>query len=299
MRTNTNVCAVVITYNIGKDIYKCVDAIKGQVDKVVIIDNGSNRDTINELAKLDENDYIKIIYNNENYGIAKALNYGVRFALSEGYEWIFTLDHDSVATENMIENMICVYENLSENERDKVAIIAPTYVDKSETETVNFKCEKYSFDIDNLKNVIVEMTSGNLVKASIFNKIGFFNEKLFIDFVDHEFCLRIKRKNYNILKVSNIILLHSLGDSVNKSFLGKKIIVTNHSVIRRYYITRNRFYCWKEFKSDFPTWVREDKLRFINEIIKIQLHEKNKLSKYKMIIKGVLDSKRFIFGKYK
>lgn len=299
MKTNTNVCAVIVSYNIGKDIYKCVDAIKNQVDKVVIIDNGSDINTIDELDKLEKNNYMKIIYNNENCGIAKALNLGVEFALSEGYEWIFTLDHDSVATENMINNMLNVYENLEEKEKDKLAIITPNYVQKNENENIICKKEKYDFDINNLKSVIIEMTSGNLVKTSIFNEVGMFNEKFFIDFVDHEFCLRIKRKKYNIITVSNIILLHSLGESVNKSIFGKKIIVTNHSILRRYYITRNRFYCWKEFKEDFPSWVLGDKLRFINEIIKIQFFEKNKIPKYKMIVKGIKDYRRKVYNKIK
>ena len=42
------------------------------------------------------------------------------------------------------------------------------------------------------------MTSGNLLNLKIAEKIGDFEEKLFIDEVDHDYCYRIRRKaNYS------------------------------------------------------------------------------------------------------
>ncbi|MDP4088150.1 MAG: glycosyltransferase family 2 protein, partial [Bacillota bacterium] len=114
---------------------------------------------------------------------------------------------------------------------------------------------------------------------------------------DHYFCLKLKRLGFDIIRVENAILLHSLGNSIPKSILGQKITVTNHSPLRRYYMTRNRLYTWKEFKKDFPEWYKEDLGRFINETIKIILYEDRKLSKLRSIMGGVLDYGKKVMGK--
>lgn len=46
MHDISNICAIIVTYNIGKDLYKCFNSIVNQVDKVVIVDNGSSKETI-------------------------------------------------------------------------------------------------------------------------------------------------------------------------------------------------------------------------------------------------------------
>ncbi|TEB40741.1 glycosyltransferase family 2 protein, partial [Flavobacterium circumlabens] len=79
---------------------------------------------------------------------------------------------------------------------------------------------------------IIVMTSGNIVNLKIHEKIGGFEEKLFIDYVDIEYCLKLKKEGYSIANLPNVLLQHELGDSKRTSFLFVKAIVTNHSSIR-------------------------------------------------------------------
>ena len=51
-------------------------------------------------------DEITVIYLNENKGIASALNKGIDYSIKKGYQWVLTLDHDSIVTEDMINNML-------------------------------------------------------------------------------------------------------------------------------------------------------------------------------------------------
>ena len=99
--------------------------------------------------------------------------------------------------------------------------------------------------------------------------------------------------------VNNAILIHNLGESIKKSVLGLKITPTNHSPLRRYYMSRNRRYIWDKYKEDFPEWILIDKRRFITENLKIILFENNKIEKFKYIKKGINDYKNNIFGKFK
>lgn len=141
------------------------------------------------------------------------------------------------------------------------------------------------------------ITSGNLIKADLIRNIGFFNDNLFIDYVDYDFCCRIIENDLFIMKVNNAILIHNLGDTMRKKFLWKDVEYTNHSYIRRYYISRNRFYVWNKYKHIAPNFIYNDKKESLEEIIKILLFENNKILKLKMIIKGYIDFKNNIYGK--
>lgn len=289
------VCGVIVAYNTGKDIIHTVEAIKNQVEKLLIVDNGSSEETICQLKLYKNNSNIEVIYNEENKGIAAALNEAVKYAISNDFNWLLTLDDDSLATPNMVSELLDVYNHFDKQTQKKVAFISPKHVEKFNAKNIT---NDYFYNVNNIQKVTIDMTSGNLVRCDIFKTVGVFNENLFIDFVDHEFCLRINKEGYEIFKVNSIYLLHSLGNSKDIILFGKRITVTNHSPLRRYYITRNRFYCWKIFKDSFPQWVKEDKKRFINESIKIILYENNKFKKLKMILRGITDYKNNKFGKF-
>lgn len=286
-------CCIIVTYNIGNELGKCFFSIKDQVDEVVIVDNGSNKETVEYIDSLKQEFGIKVILNDENMGISYALNQGVKYALDKGYEWILTMDNDSQATEGMIDSMMDVYDNLGVDEKKQIAGIFPQYIEKGFINNIdNIKSDKNS----DFEYVISEITSGNLVKSNIFNLVGNFEEKFFIDYVDHEFCYRITNKGFKLIKVKGAILLHSLGNTKIKKVLYKNIRYTNHSSLRRYYITRNRFYTWKNYKN-LKGVISFDKRQFVKENLKILFFEDDKIKKFKMIIKAYNDYRNNIFGK--
>ncbi len=288
-----SICAIIVSYNCDEQILLGINSIKNQVDHVLIIDNGSNNKSI-ELLKQTANDQVEIIYNINNMGIAYALNQGVKYAQNNGFTWIVTLDQDSIATKAMIENMLNVYDSLSDNQKLKVLSLVPVHIEE------NAYVEKQNHGSSvKFEEVVTEITSGNLIKTLTFDKVGYFDEKLFIDCVDHEFCLRISKCGYKIIKVYDSILIHNLGDTKIRKVFTKKIQYTNHSFIRRYYISRNRQYVWNLYKKTFPEWVKNDKKAAAKDIIIIILFERDKWLKIKMILKGYYDFKRNKFGELK
>ncbi|MGU8928578.1 glycosyltransferase [Clostridium perfringens] len=287
------VCCIIVSYNIGKKIEQCVLSIINQVGKVIIVDNGSNEETLKSLNYLLKKYNVDLILNKENKGIATALNQGVSYAIKNNYDWILTLDNDSKATANMVNIMLKTYFSLPYAIKKDIAGMFPCYL---EEKIEDFGCIEASDNLFEYNYIITDMTSGNLIKAETFKKVGFFNEDLFIDYVDHEYCYRVNERGLKFIKVKNAILLHSLGNTKQKKFLNKKIRYTNHSYVRRYYITRNRFYTWKRFSS-FKKEIRFDKLCFLKENIKILIFEDDKIKKVKMSLKGYKDFKKNKFGK--
>jgi len=290
---NYNICAIITVYNIGSDINKCLDAICNQVSEVILVDDGSDKETLRVLKTLESNKRVTVIYNKINLGISVALNKGVEYVLSKKYEWILTLDQDSIALPNMVSNMLSTYEDIPQRFKNKVMIVVPRIMERA-FEDINSFENNYN---DAYEFISMGITSGNLIKAETFNKVGKYNEKFFIDFVDNEFCLRIKKLGYSIIRANNSVMFHMIGDSQHHKFLFKPCICTNHNSNRRYYITRNRFYTWHEYSKVDRVWVLNDIKSFIGEIVKIILWEDGKLSKLKMIKKGLRDYRKNIYGK--
>lgn len=287
-----SVCCIIVTYNIGKRFYNCYNAIANQVEKVIIVDNGSNEETVSILNKLKEYENTEVIYNGDNLGIAYALNKGIKYALKKEFNWILTMDNDSIATNNMVKSMLEQYENIEDKE--EVMGLFPTYIDlgynDENKQLSNIKTGKYKY-------LNAEITSGNLLKSTVFNELGFFEEKLFIDMVDYEFCFRIRSKGYKLVQLEDTILYHNLGNTKIKKIAGKDVYCTHHNPIRRYYITRNRFYTWNKYKECNFSELKKDKKAFLKEALKILVLEENKIEKVKMIFKGFKDYKHNIYGK--
>lgn len=290
-----SVAAVIITYNVENDFKKRINKLKGKVDEIIVVDNGSKDKTISMLKELERE--ITIIYLEENKGIAYALNKGINYSIKKGYNWILTLDHDSIITDDMIKNMLNCYESFDEDFKEKVAMLVPIHVEEKEYKSSDSNSSKVSSV--SYMEVLTEITSGALTKAEIYKNIGMYDEKLFIDLVDHDYCLYLNKKGFKIIQVKSAILIHNLGESVKKSLLGLKMTPTNHSPLRRYYMSRNRHYIWDKYKNDFPQWVLKDKRRFITENLKIILFEDSKIEKFKYIKNGIKDYKNNVFGAFK
>lgn len=290
-----SVSAVIITYNVENDFKNRINKLKGKVNEIIVVDNGSKAETISMLKELEKE--ITIIYLEKNKGIAYALNKGIKYSIEKGYDWILTLDHDSIVTDDMIKNMLKCYEGFDQELKEKVAMLVPVHVEEKEYENNNIiNNEEVASKL--YTEVLTEITSGALTKSSIYKNVGLYDEKLFIDLVDHDYCLALNKKGFKVIQVNSAVLIHNLGDSIKKSILGLKMIPTNHSPLRRYYMSRNRKYIWNKYRGTFKEWVIKDKIRFLNEIVKIIAFEDEKLNKLKMIKLGLNDYKDKKWGCY-
>lgn len=261
--------AGIVTFNPDKKrVCEVIDAILIQVSEVVIVDNGSDVD-INWLKEIYTNQ-IYIIKNIKNVGIARALNQIMEYFNNKSFEWVMTLDQDSILTENAINHLLKFSSN-------NVAIICPRIIHDDEIVVHEKENEKIERTI----------TSGSLTNVVKWDNIGGFDEDLFIDMVDFDFCERIKLNGYEIIRVNSVRINHQYGDATKKNFFGKKIGVYNYSPFRRYYITRNNIIFYKKYSNigNFKIMVKE----IVRNVGKVILYEDNKLKKINAITKGMKD----------
>ena len=286
------VAAIIVSYNPDSNLFDSINLLLNQVEKVIIVDNGSKEKYVKYIKSINE-DKIEIILNKENLGIATALNIGVRKALENGYEWILTMDQDSKAIPDMVKKMFNVYNSINREERKDILSIFPNFVDE------RIQSIEENSNMNSYEYVDADITSGNLLRKEVFEKVGFFDDSLFIDLVDTDFCMRLNEKGIKMIKIRDAVLYHSLGESKTiKGILGS-FNTSNHSALRRYYMTRNRFYIWEKYKGLNSFTLNRDKKLFKKEFVKIILGEKDKVNKIKMVLRGYKDYKKGIKGKLK
>ena len=286
------VAAIIVSYNPDSNLFDSINLLLNQVEKVIIVDNGSKEKYVKYIKSINE-DKIEIILNKENLGIATALNIGVRKALENGYEWILTMDQDSKASPDMVKKMFNVYNSINREERKDLLSIFPNFVDE------RIQSIEENSNMNSYEYVDADITSGNLLRKEVFEKVGFFDDSLFIDLVDTDFCMRLNEKGIKMIKIRDAVLYHSLGESKTiKGILGS-FNTSNHSALRRYYMTRNRFYIWEKYKGLNSFTLNRDKKLFKKEFVKIILGEKDKVNKIKMVLRGYKDYKKGIKGKLK
>lgn len=278
------VAGVTVLYNPDEETVSNILSYLNQLERLYIFDN-SEEEIKSVTDKLRSYKQVKFLDNIGNIGIAAALNKSSDQAVKDSYDLLLTMDQDSRISKDYVNEM------LKEFEKDKkIGVLAP-YI-------VHTKNPKKPENL-NIEEVTVAMTSGSMIRLSAYKEIRGFLEKFFIDYVDNEFCLRMHLSGYKVLQLNSVNIYHKLGEVKSRNFFLKKVFPTNHSPLRWYYRTRNRFYVYKTYKNQFPGYVRFDRILFLKELVKIFLYETNKLIKFKMIFKGYIDYRKDKFGKFK
>ena len=285
--TVCSVCAVIVSYNPSSDVLSHITALRPQVLSLVVVDNGSSPENLVMLRNGSSRLGFKLIENGLNRGIAYALNQGICQASMNGATWVAFFDQDSVIPPNFMDLMFETYNDSPM--RLQAGIICPRYCDERTDIVLPLPCSKK-------KEILAVPTSGSLVPTEIFRLVGEFNEDLFIDYVDVEFSLRVRKAGYRIIQSTQAVLRHSMGKITRHRFARRFFITTNHNAARRYYITRNRIWVLARYWSDWP-WSAKEVKSACAEAIKIIFVEGDRLMKFRNIFLGCADAMTGHMGK--
>lgn len=281
---------VIIAFNSDMArVHETLHSFQGQVDGVIITDNSPNPEIRGSLKALEREypGFVTYVGNNENMGIGAALNIGAREAIRQGADWVMTIEDDNAPEPGMVETMFAAYEALSPEEKEKVASIAPNYT----------RLNGFAFPIGDPVFMDGAITSGEIVKASAYPIIGWYNEYLFMDFVDGEFACRMWQHGLQTLVVPRAILTHRLGFPTMRVILGKTIRIPNYPPYRYYFMMRN---AWFLYVRNFKTYILNNNhwqdarwsILFPRFLIKAIIFEKKKGKKLLMAWRGFCDGIR-------
>jgi rhamnosyltransferase len=284
--------AVIVTHFPRHDLAHVLAALAPQVDELVVVDNGSSAEQLEGISAAVSTVNATLVALGTNRGIAHALNVGLEHARRHDCQWLATFDQDSVPGLSMLDEMLSAIQLSPQPAR--TAMVAPVQVDPR----LGFHLEPDTCELagSGWRVLYTTMTSGNLVAVAAATAIGGFEESFFIDYVDHEFCLRLRRHGYQVLEATDARLTHALGELSAHRLGGRQIWVTNHPVIRRYYMSRNRLILWWRYFRSERAWVRRDMRAFASELLRIVLYERESGAKLRMVVRGSLDAIRGVRG---
>lgn len=269
--------AGIVLYNPDKQrLAENIAAISQQVDRLLLIENGSKDTTYIDEMQLNR---FTIIRNGENMGVAHALNQICEVAEENHEEWVLTLDQDSVCPEGIIAE----YQRHTSDAG--IGMICPAIKDRNykEVEVENKETEYVSSCI----------TSASMIRISAWKEVGGFCEEYFIDNVDFDMCFSLRKHGYKILKTNRVTLLHEIGHSRKVRFMGNDWMIFNHSPLRCYYITRNTLLFGKRHGM-----LLKNIYRSLLRVLVINLYEEQKCAKDKMIMKAYWHAFIGKYGKY-
>jgi rhamnosyltransferase len=278
------ICAVIVAFHPDKQLEERVAKILRQSGSVIIVDNNSSQSEIEMMRDMALRlGKCFLIENGSNLGIAAALNRGVEFAKTGGSKWVLLFDQDTVIEDNMLESIYEVYEAYPKKER--IAVIGSNFIDTYTRKNVyGDETDKGSLWLEKLTVI----TSGSFMPLDLFDKIGPFREDFFIDHVDDEFCLRAKHRGYKILLTRKETMKHSFGAATMHKFLWRRAGTSNHSPLRRYYMTRNHIVLIKEYLTREPGWAIDTVCTRFKSLILMLLFEEKRFIKIRAMIKGLM-----------
>lgn len=274
----------VVLYNPDRSIIKNIESYLNFLNVLYVVDNSDkiDEDLVNDLRLLSSNIIHIPQYN--NIGVASALNLSARLAINEKYNWLLTMDQDSYFQRTDFFNK---WTRIVSN--DKIGLIAASY-------TIEYDRwqKEYSAEFNEIHFAI---TSGDVINLKAWNEVGGFEDKLFIDEVDHDYCLKLRKNGYKILISREIVMGHQIGEFYPNDLDGetgnKKR--TLHHPVRYYYMSRNVLYlCKKYFSTDFK-FVLARFYYLMKSLIKIILMYPDKLTYLRFFFAGIKD---FALSKY-
>lgn len=222
--------------------------------QIILVDNGSKPECINELEKIyGKNKQVTIIKSTTNQGYAEGNNIGIRWALKQKYEYIMIANSD-IRVDSEFLNIL--FNKIKDN--PKLFLAPKIYFEKG----YEYFKDRYTtgqsgnvlwaiggkIDWDNIyaSNIAIdEVDTGQydkntpipdfisgccfLVHSEMFKNIGLFDHRYFLYMEDVDLSVRASRQGYQLQIIPESMIWH-----INSGSAGAA------SNLQDYFISRNR-----------------------------------------------------------
>ena len=239
------VCAIIVCYQPDPSrLAALVHACLKEAATVVLVNNDTPSSL--ECVPMSEGAVHRIEVQG-NIGLAAAQNLGVRWAASQGFGYLLFFDQDSVPRAHLISTLVTAFD-AEEATGKPVAAVGPSLIDGRDGANTPF----VRFHLWGVERIHPTMepgarecdfliSSGMLTTVRRFMAIGPWENELFVDNVDMEWCFRARSRGYRCLGVGLAQLEHLIGERVSRwRLFGRSWSIYRHAPARQYYMMRNR-----------------------------------------------------------
>jgi len=230
--------AIVVTFNSVRYISQCLESLVGSLPSlhIVVVDNASHDGTVDVVRQRFPQ--VTCIETGSNLGYAGGNNVGLRYALTNDYEFALIANPDCTFSEGCVATLVATLQD-----RPEVAAVCPLifrgdgrtlWYSGAETDlrkgSTPHRTELPSASRDS--NIIMTGRAygcAMLVRLSALKRIGLFDERYFLYYEDAEWSARCATKGLYVAVALGAIARHDMGHGT-----------ADMSPTYHYYMTRNR-----------------------------------------------------------
>lgn len=248
------VTAVVSLFRPDAEVAARVRGLLAEVDAVVAVDDSPDP-AAHEAARAELTEAgIDVIVVGQNSGIAHALNVGMaRARARRAGTWLLTMDQDSTLPSGYVDAALAAHGGATAAGL-AVGAVCPEYLGHAPTPDEG---ERHGFSL-----AYDPIQSALLIAPGTIERCGDLRENYFIDAVDSEYTLRMRRAGLLVVRAPGTRLTHTMGTPRPMRFLGRQLTRGGRPVnvpyqrpFRVYYIARNLLLLTAEYGREFPKWL--------------------------------------------
>lgn len=277
---------IFVLYRPSEDSLSNLLKARAACPDVVAVDNSPAPDL--HLHERLREQGMQMIVNRNVGGLAGAYNRGADALLARGCEAFFLLDQDSEIESSFFKKML---EAANELGVDEFLLGPKIYEIKLDRFMPLLAPGKYlpksvpvADKTSGLFPTLGVISSGSMVSAAAYRKIGPFREDYFIEYLDGEYSMRARRSGVPIYLNAAVTLRQSFGNITRRG----KLFSTNHPAWRRYYVARNCVHCFSTYRQYVGLhWLGS--IFVLQQAIMVLLFEAQKPKKLLALASGYVD----------
>jgi N-acetylglucosaminyl-diphospho-decaprenol L-rhamnosyltransferase len=216
------VATILVNWRQPQRTLEAIHAVASQTQSsmIIVVDNGSNDDSVDFLQKLIPSG-VRLVTRNMNGGFGAGVNEGLREAYSFGAKYAWLLNNDAIPEPDCLEKLILVAENDS-----KIGVVGARIIDLSGSvpdhagtimNSTHFTCT-YSTSSEEMNSARFSWVTGAcmLLNVSVLREIGEFDPRFFMYWEDADLSCRLKNAGYSIGVADEAVVIHQAGSSSNE-----------------------------------------------------------------------------------
>lgn len=255
------ICVVLVTHNRLALLRESLNALARStrpIDQIIVVNNQSTDGTAEALSA--DFPQVHVINTTANVGSAGGYFLGIRAAHQQSFDWIWTLDDDSIAEPNALEQLLAARSRFSESNRPGLLASKVVWTDGSLHPMNIQKPKLYNADQQFLAagcgTMSIRFTSfvSMLVHRSLIDRYGLPIAGYFLWNDDVEYSARILRNELGVLVPASVVC--------HKTAL--KHVPATSSAEKFYFEVRNKLWIIRlsnAFTRDEKWWMFKSLLR--------------------------------------
>ncbi len=218
------VLGVIVTYRPDPtSVPGAVAAARREVDELVVVDNASTTASRSLLAGARSTAPgavglapVEVVPNERNEGVSVAFNQALRRADLDRFEAVLLLDQDSIVEPGTVDLLLAERDRLAG--RLKVGALQASNREPGGRIPLDARRREYhrrrgKYVGPTSYQGLLFLNSGTLLPTEVFQAVGLFDERYFVDFVDYEFALRLALSGWAVVHVPAAAVTHNVGPS--------------------------------------------------------------------------------------